>query len=417
MTFTDLVPRSPARRLVLALAAVWLSAAQAETGPYYIGAHGTVVHDSNVDRTPTAISDTIFQYGIFGGLDQTISRQRLRVDLVGDWNKYNHESRLDHNSGSGKVRLDWETIANLSGDLQLSHSQSLFRDFLTAEQATQKTLVKTTDAVFNARLGVVTAWTLEAGVYGNRTRYDTVQLQTNDIDYEGYRGGVRYSESSIFAIGLGGRHARGNYPNGTVGTDFVRDDVDLVVNWHPTGSSSFDGWISRSRLDYEGIDERNNTLTTGGLAYRLRPGGRLSLDVSYKRDSNAGEYNFQGIAVGVPGVSNNQSLETRIANMAAVSVGYEVTALIKLALDLRHTERQLDSALTTAPSQGPSNSDVIRETDRTNAIGLNATYDILRTVQLACGYSRIERSTTGTRLTYPYAVNLASCSAQFAIQP
>jgi len=44
------------------------------------------------------------------------------VDLAVDWNRYRNESRLDHTSGRGKIRLDWETIANLSGDLQLSRN-------------------------------------------------------------------------------------------------------------------------------------------------------------------------------------------------------------------------------------------------------------------------------------------------------
>jgi hypothetical protein len=417
MTFQRLQPAHPVRALALAAAMFCLlSAAQAETSPYYIGARATVTRDSNVDRTPEPVSDTIVRTGIFGGLDQPIGRQRLRANLSADWNRYQNEDRLNHTEGSGLVRLDWETVGNLSGDLQLSHSQSLYRDLLQSDELTQKTIGKTTDAQFNARLGVVTAWTLEAGAFGSRTRYDTQPRNLSNLDYNGYRAAVRYGASSLLSVSLGARHATGEYPNLAEGRqDFTRKDIDLIVDWRPTGSSNLSGWVSRSRLNYETAMERSTTLTTGGLTYRYRPGGRLSLDVGFKRDSNAGQYAFDS-QLG-PFTMNNQGTEARLTNTTSLSGNYEVTGKIKLGLDLRYADRQLDNAITRTTLFGPTTT-VISESDRTKSASLTATYDATRALRFSCGFTRVERSTdSNPQLTYPYAVNLTSCSAQFVLQP
>ncbi|MED5619608.1 hypothetical protein [Ideonella sp. BN130291] len=415
MTLQRLLTACPARALALAAAAACLPAAHAETSPYYIGARETITRDSNVYRAPVAISDTILSTGIFGGLDQQISRQRLRANVSADWNRYRNEERLNNTSGSGLVRLDWATVEHLSGDLQVSHSQNLYRDYLQASQAEQKTVVKTTDAAFNARLGVVTAWTLEAGVFGNRTRYDNPLLIGGNLDYNGYRAGVRYGQSSILNVGLAARHADGHYPNLGDDLDFKRNDIQLLINWQPTGSSMLDGWISRSRVSYESARPRSDNVTTGSLTYRYRPGGRLTLDALFNRDTSAGQYTYQDVVLvdnaPLP-LGDAHAATTRISTTTGLSAGYELTGKIKLALNLRHTERQLDNTL-----DGLLQDQTISASDKTNRASLTASYDATRSLSFSCGVTRVKRSAEGSAsLTYSYAVNLANCAAQFALQ-
>jgi hypothetical protein len=398
------------------LAAGLLPSAFAETSPWYIGARETITHDSNVYRTPDAISDWIFATGVFGGVDQQISRQRLRANVAADWNRYRNEDRLNHTSGSGLVRLDWETIGNLSGDIQLSHKQSLYRDYLTETQAQNKTVVRTTDGQFNARLGVVTAWTVEAGVFGSRSRFRGGLSDSNDIDYDGYRAALRYNPRSHISVGIGGRHAKGEYPHAGGSFDFTRDDIDLLMVWTPTATSNFDGRLSRSKWDYANDNARSNSLTTGSVFYHYRPGGRLSLDASFIRDDTAGQYNSTSLAIidNQIEVVNAQTVNTRVSNIYGLSANYALTGKTALTGSLQRIDRRLDNAINTG-----STSTVLTANDRLYAISLGATWDPLRTVRVGCGYSHVKRSVSDgvQTLTYPYSVNLVNCSAQISLQP
>lgn len=398
--------------------------AQAETGPWYVGARETVTRDSNVFRTPDpTTSDTILSTGLFGGFDQQISRQRLRGNVEANWNRYNNVDALNHTDGKAGLRLDWETIGHLSGDAQVNYHRNLYRDFANTNEATQKVLYNTTDGAFNARLGVVTAWTLEAGAFGSRTRFDA-PYSGSDINYNGYRAGVRYGESSLLSVGLGFRRASGDYPNTNGVGDFDRDDIDLTLNWNPSGSSIFVGRLSRTKLDFPNIGERSDSLTTGALTYQWRPGGRFTLDLTAQRDSSAGRsVSDVSIPVGpvVVRAGEQQSADTRVVDTIALQAGYEVTAKIKLGLDLQRAQRDLDNTSTVFNNGGqPTGTALLHASDRTETAGLNITYDPTRSLRFACGFTRVKRTTSGpdaAALTYPYAVNLTSCSAQFAIQP
>lgn len=402
--------------LAAALTAGLVPAAFAETGPWYIGARETITHDSNVYRTPDATSDWISSTGIFGGLDQQISRQRLRANIAADWNRYRNEERLNNTSGSGLVRLDWETIGNLSGDIQLSHKQDLYRDYLTAAEAQNKTVVRTTDGQFNARLGVVTAWTVEAGVFGSRSRFRGGISDANDIDYDGYRAALRYNPRSHISVGIGGRHAKGDYPRAVGNSDFTRDDLDLLLTWTPTATSTLDGRLSRSKWDYATDNARSNSLTTGSVTYRYRPGGRLSMDAVFSRDDTAGQYNASSLAIidNRIEVVNAQTVNTRVSNLYGLSGNYALTGKTALTGSLQRIDRRLDNAINTGGI-----STAVTANDRTYAATLGATWDPLRSVRVGCGYSHVKRSVSdnSAALTYPYTVNLVNCSAQITLQP
>jgi hypothetical protein len=415
---TSVPPRFTPRACALATALVagWLPTAFAETGPWYIGARETITHDSNVYRTPDATSDMIFSTGVFGGLDQRISRQRLRANVAADWNRYRDQDRLNHSSGNGYVRLDWETVGNLSGDIQLSHKQDLYRDYLTADQAQNKTIVRSTDGEFTARLGVVTAWTVEAGVFGSRTRFRGSISDTNDIDYDGYRAAVRYNPRSHISVGIGARHAKGKYPRAGSPFDFDRDDIDLLVTWNPSPISNFDGRLSRSKWDYATDTSRSTHLTTGSLMYHYRPGGRLSLDAVASRDDTAGQYNTSSLAI----IDNRieivsaQTVNTRVSNVYGLSGRYELTGKTALNASVQRIDRTLDDAINTGTTTS-----TVAASDRAYSATLGATWDPLRSVRVGCGYTHVKRSVSdgSLALTYPYSVNLVNCSAQIALQP
>ncbi len=399
--------------------------AQAETGPYYFGARQTFTYDTNVDRSPVPTSDGISSTGIFGGIDQQLGRQRLSGNLSANWNRYQDISRLNHTDGNGLLRLDWETVGDLSGDAQVAHNRSLYRDFTSASSAGQKVIVRSTDSALNARLGASARWTLEGGVSASRTRFDD-PLRANDIDYDGYRLGVSYNPNSLLRTGVSLRRTHGSYPNAmnvtgvSIDSSFDRDDIDLNTTWRPTGSSTLQARITRSKLDYKQASARSTNITTGAITYQWRPGGRLALDLSFVRDTNAGQYAFDEVVlVGRTIVrSENLSVDNRVTNTLGLVSSYQLTAKIGLSLDAHHVERKLDNGLTETILGLPTTT--YRSADeRTDSVNLSAAYDLTRTVRFSCGFGRTKRtvSDASSGLTYPYSVNLTNCTAQLALQP
>jgi hypothetical protein len=206
--------------------------------------------------------------------------------------------------------------------------------------------------------------------------------------------------------------------------DFDRDDVDLLLTWNPSGSSIFVGRVSRTKLDFPNIGDRSESLTTGGLTYQWRPGGRLTLDASFDRDSSAGRsVSDVFIPVGPINVraGEQQSADTRVVNTYGLKAGYELTGKIKLGLDLQRAQRDLDNTTTLFNNGGnPAGTQLLHASDRTNSAGLNITYDPTRTLRFTCGFTRVKRTVGGpdaASLTYPFDVNLTTCSAQIALQP
>jgi hypothetical protein len=59
----------------------------------------------------------------------------------------------------------------------------------------------------------------------------------------------------------------------------------------------------------------------------------------------------------------------------------------------------------------------VSNTDRTTNASLGATYAATRSLQLGCTASHVKRSvgSAGLVLTYPFSLNTAGCSAQFAL--
>ena len=405
---------------------LWLSAAQAETSPYFVGARQTLTRDSNVDRTEVATSDTISSTGIFAGIDQTFGRQHLSGEIDANVNRYNKVKRLNNTDGTADLRLDWATIGLISGEAELKHTQGLYRyDLSVTATVPEKVIVKNSTARLQARLGVVTDWTFEGGVEDNRRNYSVDMLSNNNLDQRSYNVGVRYRPSTLWNIGLSTRRTNGKYPDARnalgdpADNEFRRNDVNLSASWSPTGNSTLSGRIGHSRLNYSVADARDTSLLTGTLSYHWRAGGRLSIDTSLVRDSDAGQSSTDVPAFGE--LINYVSADTRVANTLLVRAQYELTSKILLSFEAREMRRNLDNALTST-LLGNSVTTLRQASDNTRGLGLSVSYDLLRSVRLSCSVNHAKRTIEDSnplaqRLTYPYNSYTANCGAEVSLRP
>ena len=409
--------------LTAALAACAAVAANAETSPYYIGAQQGFTSDSNITRVSESTgprSDVISSTGLFGGFDQPIGRQRLSGNLSTNLNRYRHNSQLNNTDVQGLLRLDWSTINHLSGELQATRAQDLYHpDTDSASIADQKIILRRSDAFFQARLGVVTEWTLEAGVAGSTSRYSAEALRNSDVDQASYNVGVRFRPSDLIDLGLKGRHADIKYPHALsssgaeVNNKLKREDVDLTAAWSPTGNSTLRARLSHSKWDYSLASYRDSVTTTGALSYDWHPAGRTALTLSLLRDSDVGNSSFENPLV------SSVSTATKIATTAKLDLRYELTGKIRLGSHLQYARRNLDNSLTETV-KGSTTDLPSQAEDRTSTVGLSVSYAATRSVSLSCNIAHSSRSISDDNvqpLTYPYRDNTATCSASLTLNP
>jgi hypothetical protein len=397
---------TPVAAIALAMLAcpAW---ADDEPNPYYLGISQGFTTDDNLFRAPEGglvVRDTISSTGVRLGLDQPIGRQRFKLGVDADYNRYSHQSQLNHTDYRVFGQVDWETVENLSGQLLAEQRLNQYRENASGQNVfTEKNLVRSSLVSFQIRLGLVSTWSLEGGGTGSQTHYSNAAYSNRDLDQGSLNAGVRWRPSSDLSVRLGGRHAEGTYVNYVPQEDsFKRDDIDLDTTWSATGDSKLNLRVSRTRENHTVQSQRDTTGWTGALGWVWRATGKTTFDVGLSSDSSAGSTDFNGTLVDL------QSSDTRESQQARIQATWEATSKIRVIARANHTRRTLDNAFV-----GTGGGTALRERDRTSVFGLALRYQPLRNLDLGCELSREQRTTDGTGiLTYPYTANVGTCSAQ-----
>jgi hypothetical protein len=400
-----LSPSNPLHPLVLTLvgfACLAAGSARAETSPYYIGVSQRFAHNSNVFLNTDALakSDTISSTGVRLGIDQPVSRQRLSASFSANANRYSSLSALNNTDYALDTRLDWETVDRLSGNVALSSRESLPTD-AAALSSGLRNLLKVNSASVQANLGGVTTWSFDAGAAVSRASYSEAAYARNNTNQMSINAGARVTPASGLTLRAGLRHANVSYPNAS--NDVRRNDLDFSAVVNPGGASVFNGRLSLTR-EHQSFADRNLSNWTGALGWNWKPTGKLTTNLSLSRDTSNGSYDF------TTGTINIGSSNSTIATTLGLTTQWEVTSKIAVVGNLSHARRSLDNALTIGTGVLPASA-----SDSTNTLGLSVQYAVLRNVDLGCGVSWSERSTSsgsGPVLTTPYSVTTYSCFGQ-----
>lgn len=396
-----LFPRATLLSLaVLAILSACAEGVRAEANPYYLGAHFGVTSDDNVlrERDGSERSDTVTAVGLRAGVDQPLGRSRLLLDLAGNQNRYSRLSEYNHADYNLLGRLDWETIERLSGTVVAESRQSLYRD--TSRVDTERNLARTTGLSLQARLGVVTMWSFDAGVAANRTRYSSAAYRTANYDQRAISGGLRFAPSPDIAARLGLRRTDAKYPD--YGDDVGRNDVELGLTLRPSGASSFDAHVSRTRESHTRLTIRDKSGWTGSLGWNWQASGKTSIGLRVSRDSAVGSYSDLGL-------SDSEAGDSTQRTAISLKTQWEATSKIRLDARLEYARRTLDNALTSSAT-GVSQS----TRDNTTTAHFGVTYQLLRNVDLGCGVTWTDRSVSNelSTLTYPYSDTSVNCYGQ-----
>lgn len=421
-TLTSRSALNPLQPIALALALAASQAAWAEANPYYIGVSQSFTNDSNVFRSQnsqSSSSNTISSTGIFGGINQPISRQRVRLNGTVGYNSYSSNSNLNNTDYGLNAALDWSTVERLSGTVSYANNQNL-ANYATPNtpQITSRNLRKTEEFSAQALLGGVTTLSFTGGYTHRSVDYSAPAYVAQEFTQDAGSLGIRYRLSGALEVGSGLRMTRSHYPNfrTLVGGGFESDtsrrrDLDLTANWTPTGLTTVAGRVSFGRSTHSIADAQGFSGVTGSLTVNHTPAGRLRYSASLSRDTGAENTfrtftDFNGNLV--TGAVDNSQLST----IARLSVGYEVTAKIQANAALSIQKRSLVDTLSFnngGPSNGTTGSDTV------TGLNFGLSYAPLRNLALSCNVGYERRTTTST-LSSDYNSNRVGCTASYTLQ-
>ncbi len=381
-----------------------------ESSPFVFGIRQGLTGDSNLfrapDGSPLVRRDRIWSSGIHLGIDKPLGRQRFLVDVEANHNRYNKNEHLNNTDYSALARWDWETVGRLAGQLSAQQRQSLYRDTIDGAISLERNQLRTTSVGFNARLGLVTVWSLEGGVAASESNYLGGEVDDRDMRQTAVNLGVRYRPTSAFTGGVGLRRSEGRYPRLASGPDeFTRDDLDLTARLAATGASEIDARLSATREEHSAQASRDNSGWTGALGWRWRPTGKLSTNLDLSHDRSVGRSAFESPLIG------DETSDTTEADRASLSIVWDATAKVSFVPRVSWVRRKLDNSFTTGGTVTATG------TDTTVVGGLTLNYTPFDALTLICQVTQERRRVGGAAvLSTPYTATVAGCNAEFALR-
>lgn len=381
-----------------------------EPSPFVFGIRQGLTGESNLFRAPEGSDlerrDRIWSSGVHIGLDKSLGRQHFFADLQANANRYNKNEHMNNTDYNANARWDWETIGRLSGILSAQQRQSLYRDTINGTLSLERNQVRSTALGFQARLGLVTLWSFEAGVTASENDYRGVDVDDRDLRQASINAGVRYRPSSALTTRVGVRRSEGKYPGiAPVPDEFTRDDVDFITNYNASGASVLNSRVSATRERHTSQGPRNSRGWTGALGWVWRPTGKLTTDLDLTHDRSVGQADFDSTLTG------GETSDSRAADTASLALTWAATAKVSFTPRVSYARRKLDNSFANGGIATATG------TDTTVIGGLAMSYTPFDALSLICQVTHEKRTVGGdAALSTPYKATVAGCNAEFAIR-
>jgi hypothetical protein len=399
------------------------TSAASDPNPYYVGVGQSFTHDSNVYRVPSGPGDTYSSTSLFGGFDQPISRQRVFGKASISANRYQDQTQLNNTSYDLATGLDWATIQDLSGNLNLALNQHL-----AAPAASSTVPVATRNVAQTENVNALARWggqallSLEGTLGYSKIDYSAPAYVASDSRQDSASLALHYRPGGPLRLGIAARvnrtktpkalfdPASGNYQSNTL----KGNNLDFLADYELTGLLTASGRLSYTKQTNSGINNADFSGLTGSLSLGWRPTGKISLkfDASHDAGFNTALYNANpSLQNGVTPVSTPVTglyENNRVTNAVGLGLIYAATAKIDATAGVRYTRARLG---TTAIAQSGSQT-APETTDVLQSAFIGANYAITRSWMLACNLAHEKRDVSGA-VTYSYTANSVGCSAQF----
>lgn len=379
--------------------------AHASTTPISLEISQQGAYESNVLRNEDGQerSSPVSTSGLDVQVDQSWGRQHFQGGAGWAHQRFWNQDLLTNNPYSLNGQLDWSAASLLEGELGGDHHRQLFVYSQIGDDF-EKNIEELSRAWFRVRKGVVTKLTLEGEVnaFDRQFSSDTTSARA-DQRYVAGQGGIRYQPSpDLWGRGFF-RYTRGAFPERTAsGDDYTRRDVEVGVNWKPSGASSLEAHLSAGRESHSLMTVQSVDVWAAGLSWRWQASGKLGLSLSLNRDSDTGSSTTLVVSdqgqVDLGNVGN-----TRTSTSASAGVAWAATSKINFNVRGRVTRRELDSRR--SGTEGFDGGDLMR------AVDVGVLYKPVRSLDLSCGVAFERRSVLGSvgNLSFAYDSTSALC--------
>lgn len=411
----------------MSLLAATAMPALAQSGPYYLALGQSVGHESNLFRLPEGAplassasrGDTVSITTLAAGVDQTISRQRLRADATWRASRFAHNDSLNNQGHGLKLAWDWATAERVSGSVAAQLDRSLVRfDNGRVEPSFERNIALTRNIDATARIGVVTRWSAELGYSHAESNYSASAFDSREYRQDSYFIAARYSPGSALSGSLGLRAVRGHYPRFAKASDgsFVADHydgrhVDLGLRYSASAVHQFEGRVSLGNTRYERATSSDLSGLTGLLVWNWRPSGKLRLESRLSRERGQDTSSLGVFINSSGGLSNGRVADfSRSSTVLGSNLVYELTAKLNLTAGLQLANRDLRDTRQDIFGQFNSRSG----SDRGRAISLGARWQATRGIVVGCELVN-EQRTASNELSSDLSSHSRTCWGQVSI--
>ena len=281
---------------VVALSAVSAyaqSRAQVEApGPVLtLHAQALAERDSNILRSPDAVSDEI---GIFSAglrLDKRYSLQRVTLQAQASRFRFRDFSNLDYSTVNYEGAWNLQVTPALSAVLSADRRQ--YRDITNASAPSGGVTLRTerherAEVTLLGRGG----WRTLAGLDQSRSRSDDPRsLEASPtVSSIHIGGGYEFSAGTLVTAQV--RRGEGDYGASAAGIDFRETEPSITLRWPASAKTSLEariGYLDRSH-DQEAARDFKGLVANGTVRWTYSP--RTSVEAGFVRD--LGSYEFTG---------------------------------------------------------------------------------------------------------------------------
>ena len=341
----------------------------------FVRGNAVIGYDSNVFRIsdeltlPTSLGgpskdDTYYGLGVGLRLDLPVSRQRFRADASATKYWYSRFQDLDYTGYGARGTWDWRVGNDWHG--QIGGGMRQTRQTATdALGFTVPRLLRTYNALANARYALTPRWELQAGGSAYQARYDNDIFRANDFESSAWDLGASYRTPRGNSTGARLRYERGRWPNRSgdvaarLGGEYDQFTLSAVLDWRLTGRSRLYGDVGYTQRSRENAQQGDFSGPSGRLTYEYSLSGKTTLRGSIYQTRGPTDADF-ATYVRTTGLD--------------LSATHQLTGKIGLGGSLGYSEAEY---LGEARNTGQA----VREFQYWN-IGVNGVYQITRTVYL-----------------------------------
>lgn len=341
----------------------------------FLRGNALVGYDSNIFRIsedltlPTSLGgpskdDTYYGLGAGLRLDLPVRRQRFRVDASATKYWYTRFQDLDYTGYGARGTWDWRAGNDWYG--QIGGGMRQTRQTATdALGFTVPRLLRTYDALANARYALTPRWELQAGGSAYQARYNSDAFRQDDFNSSTWDLGAAYRTPRGNSTGIRFRYEQGRWPNRSgasaaqLGSEYDQFTLSAVVDWRLSGRSRLYGDVGYTQRSRESAEQGDFSGPSGRLTYEYSLSGKTTLRGTIYQTRGPTDVDFATYvrSTGL-GLSATHQLTGKIGLQG--SVGYSEAAYLGEARN---------------PGQP------VREFQYWN-IGVNGVYQITRTVYL-----------------------------------